>query len=177
MIKHGQSRTRLYNIWKQMKARCSNPNNPNFDRYGLRGITVCEGWQNFVPFWAWSEANGYAEDLTLDRIKGDGDYCPENCRWTTAAEQSRNCVSNKLDAESVAHLKWFTENAQNSLADIAIAFGISYGHLRNIQYSERWGDIEPKQPGFDLGPTAKLLHRDLLGIYFSIKHRVFKRYV
>lgn len=94
---HGQTNTRLYHIWRTMKARCEDPNSHKYHAYGGRGITVCEEWLNsFESFYDWATASGYRDDLSIDRINNDGNYCPENCRWATAKEQANNTRRNRL---------------------------------------------------------------------------------
>lgn len=88
---HGGSYTRLYSIWSGMKDRCRNPNSPSRRRYGGRGIDVCDEWFNsYEVFRAWAISNGYGEELSIDRIDNNGNYCPENCRWVTNKQNSRN---------------------------------------------------------------------------------------
>lgn len=87
---HGMTNTRLYTIWQHMKARCENPNNKSYKDYGGRGIRVCEEWHDSKAFINWALANGYREDLTIDRIDVNGDYEPSNCKWSTKLEQGRN---------------------------------------------------------------------------------------
>lgn len=93
--RHKMSGTRLYSEWQGMKGRCYNPHDPRYDRWGGRGITVCDEWRDsFEAFYEWSMSHGYAEDLTIDRIDNDMGYAPDNCRWATQIEQSRNRSSN-----------------------------------------------------------------------------------
>ena len=95
-LKHGQSNSKLYNVWSSMKKRCNEKNHKSYYRYGGRGITYCSEWEDFNNFMGWALKNGYKENLTLDRIDNDKGYYPENCRWATPKEQSRNRHTNKF---------------------------------------------------------------------------------
>ncbi len=88
---HGGGGTRLYTIWKAMKARCYNLKAEKYKDYGGRGITICPEWKNdFSAFRDWALSSGYTDDLSIDRIDVDGNYEPLNCRWATAKEQRHN---------------------------------------------------------------------------------------
>lgn len=95
--KHGFSdKERLYDLWCHMKQRCQNPTDKRYSLYGGRGITICEEWSDYSIFRKWALSNGYANDLTLDRIDNNGNYEPSNCRWTTQKVQSNNRRTNRI---------------------------------------------------------------------------------
>lgn len=94
--KHGLSKvngkhTKLFRAWASMKQRCYNKNHASYKDYGGRGIDVCTEWrEDFEAFHDWSIANGFSDDLSIDRIDNDKGYSPDNCRWVDAKTQIRN---------------------------------------------------------------------------------------
>ena len=87
---HGMSNSRIYRIWGGMKERCFRKKHMHYKSYGGRGITVCNKWLEFPEFYKWALSAGYADDLTIDRVDTNGNYCPDNCRWVTQMEQMNN---------------------------------------------------------------------------------------
>lgn len=95
--KHGMSNHPLYGIRKGIIRRTSNPKYEHYNQYGGRGIKVCDEWKNSPSkFFEWALRNGYKKGLSIDRINVNGDYCPENCRWVTQKEQTRNTRRNHM---------------------------------------------------------------------------------
>jgi hypothetical protein len=105
---HGSSRTPLYKIWQGIKDRCQNPQNTRYAYYGGRGIAVCDRWQNFANFAA--DIGPRPSDAhSVERLKNDGNYCPENCVWATREQQLNNMRGNRLmvlDGEKKTMAEW-----------------------------------------------------------------------
>ena len=78
----------LYNRWQAMLTRCRNPNVSNYKNYGGRGISVCDRWMQFENFYA--DMGDPPDGASLDRIDNQGNYEPQNCRWSDRKEQNRN---------------------------------------------------------------------------------------
>lgn len=101
-LSHGQSGTRLYAVWKTMVQRCRNPANKNYDRYGGRGIDICDEWaRDYQLFHDWAMNNGYdpnapVQKCTIDRIDNDKGYCPANCRWVDMKVQNNNRSNRRM---------------------------------------------------------------------------------
>ena len=94
--RHGMSGTPEHNAWMSMKSRCFNPNNKYYSDYGGRGITVCDRWLNSVENFLADMGSRPTAKHSIDRIDNDGDYCPDNCKWSTQTEQVNNRRSNRL---------------------------------------------------------------------------------
>lgn len=112
-LTHGMSYTRLHRIWDGMKQRCYNKNASRYGIYGKRGIVVCDEWRDsFETFKDWALANGYTDELSIDRIDSNGNYCPENCRWADKVTQANNLRGNHLityNGETRTMSQWAAE--------------------------------------------------------------------
>lgn len=118
---HGGKNTRLYRIWKSMRSRCNNKNENSYKDYGGRGVSICDEWNKFEAFRSWSLEHGYNDELSIDRIDCDGNYCPENCRWANAVTQANNTRRNHL----------LTHNGETrTMAEWSRKTGISYQKIK-----------------------------------------------
>lgn len=90
--RHGGADSRLYHVWCDIKGRCNNPNRDNYERYGEKGIKMCDEWSgSFEEFRKWAFENGYKDDstgkeLSIDRIDPSKGYSPDNCQWISLSE-------------------------------------------------------------------------------------------
>jgi len=168
-FKHGKSRTRLFYIWASMRERCRNPNNSRYENYGGKGVKVCDEWSEYKPFEEWALNNGYREDLTIDRIDVDGDYCPANCRWADAKTQQRNKTTNhyvEIDGET------------KTLAEWCEIYGADY----NVVHSRiKYYDWEPKRaletPSGGKGANGQTYDPSTRAKPVERKYHIERRYV
>lgn len=105
--KHNMCQTKIYKTWERIRKRCRE-NYHERKYYFDKSICVCKEWDNledgFLNFLRWSLNNGYKENLTIDRIDSNGNYCPENCRWVDKYTQANNKTNNhKLLYNGIEH--------------------------------------------------------------------------
>lgn len=128
-----------------MHTRCYNQNDEHYKDYGGRGIIICEVWKNnYINFYEWAINNGYNDNLTIDRIDVNGNYEPDNCRWTTVQAQQNNKRSNVF----------LTYNGEtHTIMEWANILGVDKYNKLYWRYSQGWSveDIlknEVKQNGY-----------------------------
>lgn len=122
-LNDGRSLHPLYGIWNQMMRRCYNSKTIHYDRYGGRGITVCDEWHDFWNFVKWSDSvGGRPTGTSIDRIDNNGNYEPSNCRWATKFQQSTNkCTNVILEYNGI----------KKSLIEWALEYGLEWNTLSN----------------------------------------------
>ena len=131
-------RNRLNVIFKNMKQRCYNPNNPEYKNYGGRGITICSEWLNkenaysnhnvskgYLAFKEWAFSHGYADNLTIERRDINGNYCPENCTWIPRSEQ----YFNRTDTRYITYLGK-TQSLGKWCKELGMSYQVVRGKLR-----------------------------------------------
>lgn len=111
----------LYQRWYDMNRCCLDPRRKDFHHYGGRGISICDDWiktnpNGFVNFLNDME-NSYVEGLELDRVNNDGNYCKENCKWSTRSEQ----VINRREVDGCCFGVRFLEDGEDTLHLAAMA--------------------------------------------------------
>jgi len=141
----GVSGDRLHRCWRNMHYRCTSKKHEMHKYYV--NVSVCDDWRSYEAFSAWAMANGYEDDLTIDRIDNDGDYCPANCQWTTPSKNSRNtrrAVMVTLDGVDMP------------LADACDLYSVAYNAIYTRHVINGWDiktaltapikDVAPKRP-------------------------------
>ena len=120
-VTHGMNRKGkmhpLYRVWVGMKTRCTNQNEASWDNYGGRGISVCEEWQTFEPFYKWAK-DKYRKGLEIDRADNNKGYSPDNCHFVTTTENMRNKRNNRhitIGGETKLLVEWAEETGIDRL--------------------------------------------------------------
>jgi len=133
---------RLYSVYHNMKSRCYLKTFSRYEYYGGRGIKICKEWlgkNGFNSFYNWAVNNGYKNNLSIDRIDNDKDYCPENCHWVTQLEQNNNTRKNHYytyNGETKTIAQWARQyNVDRYLLNIRIRRGWDF--LKAIETPKR----------------------------------------
>ena len=141
MLKHGDAKnnkeSRLYTVWINMRQRCNNPNGSGYKDYGGRGIGICSDWDDYSKFKSWALANGYSNDLTIDRADNDGDYCPENCQWITKGDNTIKSKRKFTDGE-VIEIRKIIRYGKYSMRKIARAYNVDKVTINKIAHNKTY---------------------------------------
>ena len=136
--KHSMVGTGAYKSWQKMRDRCHNTGSEHFERYGGRGIKVCERWNDFANFYA--DMGDRPAGMTLERVDYDGDYEPSNCKWAPWTEQARNTSRTRLSPEKVLEIRARYERGE-SQPKLAKAFCVSNGAIWSALHGRTWADV------------------------------------
>lgn len=143
ITKHGKHDSRLYHIWLGILTRCYTKNHHSYKHYGERGVAICDQWRNdFQAFYEWAMANGYNDELSIDRVDVNGDYSPHNCRWVSQTVQANNKRNNH----------YITHNGETkSMAEWAREYGTPYSVLCGRICKLKWSVEEALTKQFNRG--------------------------
>lgn len=146
---HGQTKTNLYKNWQQMLSRCNNPMDKSYTNYGGRGITVCNRWEDSFENFALDVGQRPGPNFSLDRKDNNGPYSPENCRWATKTQQSRNrrCALQVTIGQETKSLKEWCDK-------FGVNYWTAYGRIKRLGWtgddavttSARIAGLPNKQP-------------------------------
>lgn len=133
---HGMSKTKIYEKWCHMKQRCYDIKDKRYDRYGGRGIIICDQWLNdFNKFHEWAISNGYDDTLQIDRKDNDGNYSPSNCRFISASLNARNRGVKRSNKYGISGIS-FDKKYQKYRAEINPSKGITKVLIRTTDFFE-----------------------------------------
>lgn len=139
MKQHGCGRkgheTPEYRSWCAMRERCNRPRHHAYSRYGGRGVTIDPSWDDFAVFL--QDMGPRPKGTSLDRIKNELGYAPNNCRWATSTEQNRNSSNAKLSEADIDVMRTRVA-AGETQRSVARDLGISEGHLSQILSGKYW---------------------------------------
>lgn len=126
---HGLSKSAEYRAWTNMKARCNNPKEKVYPRYGGRGIMVCDAWNNSFEAFINDMGMKPSKDHTLERKDNEGNYDPDNCVWASWEEQNRNRRNSVMVT---------VDGVEMPLAELAEKTGINYYTLHGRIFRFGW---------------------------------------
>lgn len=130
---------RIGHIFTGMKSRCYSDGDSSYNRYGARGIKICDEWlNNPKSFEDWSLSNGYADNLTIDRIDENKDYCPENCRWIPKELNAKyKSTTRMLNVDGVSHTGREWASILNISTNLINNYVRQYGEENTVEFIRR----------------------------------------
>lgn len=138
---HGKYKTREYKIWTDMKTRCINVDHKSYDHYGGRGIGYQDSWELFENFWT-DMQEGYADNLTLERIDVNGNYCKDNCTWATKQTQARNRRKHPENKTGVTGVRIWIDKKVNTPYYVASSQGFDGKVIQKMFSMLKYGKEE-----------------------------------
>lgn len=126
---------------KNMKQRCFNTEHKDYHRYGGRGIKICDEWLLCRNFVEWGLNNEYQIGLEIDRIDNNKNYSPDNCRWVTKKQNSRNTRTVKLNEKDVWEIR-YGKHKDISIRDVSKIYNCSEGAISSVRRLKSWVDIK-----------------------------------
>lgn len=144
--------SRVYTIYRSMLTRCGYTKGANpktLRAYAGRGISIYQGWlESPDAFIKWAMANGYSDELSIDRIDGTKGYCPENCRWVTMEVNMRNKSpypkvrkGRKLDPDKIREIRAAVAGGLGVRATARL-YGIDHSVVSEIKNGKIWSAVE-----------------------------------
>ena len=184
-FRHGMKKDvktfRFYRIWQGIKARCSNKNTPQYNNYGGRGIEICEEWKDDFLNFKKDMFDSYFEhtsefgekNTSIDRIDNDGNYCKNNCKWSTREQQANNKSNNKFITYN---------DVTKTLSNWCREFNLNYSTVCNRINREGWSfeeavelvDREEYQVHILRNLNMKTIYKNKQGDSFKIIEHLYK---
>lgn len=136
---HGLRKTPTYFAWVNMRNRCERSTNEHYDRYGGRGIVVCERWKKFENFLA--DMGLKPAGLTLDRVNNDGNYEPGNVQWASRSEQAQNRSSSSVTIQQVRDIRRRVLGGERQ-SHVARSLMVSKTVVNQIVKGRTWRNVQ-----------------------------------
>jgi hypothetical protein len=136
-LTHGMTNTHIYNCWRSMIRRCYEESNNAYKWYGARGIEVCEDWKSFDKFYYQFGITWPGTGYSIDRIDNDGNYEPNNCKWSTRTEQNRNRI-NTIDLNTATLIREDYSKNNISMAKLAEKYSCKTATVWQIIHNMIW---------------------------------------
>lgn len=152
---------RIEHIFRGMKERCYNPNDKSYRWYGAKGIKICDEWlDNPLSFEEWSLANGYKDNLSIDRKNENKNYCPENCRWITFNDNSKyKSTTRNIKVNDISHTGIDWSRKLGLSQNLINRYVVRYGENKTKEFINKRLSTLPI-PRYSNGPTYFDLYMD-----------------